>query len=140
MSYEKQNFQAGEILSAAQLNHMEDGITQLEKNTQQKFDDIGMELEDVKKYGADVQKGFAEAISEKGVETANTDSFETMIDNVHKIQSGFDAIVTSTQGYVISTNDMSDMDSVVTSTPGYVISTNTIQSSVYVKEVTNDDN
>lgn len=135
MSYEKQNFQAGEILSAAQLNHIEDGITQLEKNTQQELDDIKTELEDVKKYGADVKKGFAEAISEKGVETANTDSFDIMIDNVHKIQSGFDAIVTSTPGYVISANDMSDMDSVVTSTPGYVISTNEIKSSVYVKEV-----
>lgn len=139
MSYEKQNFQAGEILSAAQLNHIENGITQLEKNTQQELDDIKTELEGAKKYGADVKKGFAEAISEKGVETANTDSFEAMIDNVHKIQSGFDAIVTSTSGYVISANDMSDMESVVTSTPGYVISANEIKSSVYVKEVTDDN-
>lgn len=100
---------------------------------------LSKELENTKKYGADVKKGFAEAISEKGVETANTDSFEIMIDNVRKIQSGFDSLVTSTPGYVISANDMSDMDSVVTSTPGYVISANEIKSSVYVKEVTDDN-
>lgn len=41
--------------------------------------------EELKKYGADVKKGFADVISEKGVPTADTDSFETMQENVRKI-------------------------------------------------------
>lgn len=43
------------------------------------------ETEELKKYGADVKKGFADVISEKGVPTADTDSFETMQENVRKI-------------------------------------------------------
>ena len=44
--------------------------------------------EELKKYGADVKKGFADVISEKGVPTADTDSFETMQENVRKISGG----------------------------------------------------
>lgn len=33
MSYQKQNFANGEVLSAAQLNHIEDGIVDLESNS-----------------------------------------------------------------------------------------------------------
>ena len=32
MSYQKQNFANGEVLSAAQLNHMEDGIVDVESS------------------------------------------------------------------------------------------------------------
>lgn len=32
MAYEKQNFKVGQILTAAQMNHIEDGIEQVEKN------------------------------------------------------------------------------------------------------------
>lgn len=46
------------------------------------------ETEELKKYGADVKKGFADVISEKGVQTADTDSFETMQENVRKISGG----------------------------------------------------
>ena len=33
MSYQKQNFANGEVLSASQLNHIEDGIADLESNS-----------------------------------------------------------------------------------------------------------
>ena len=33
MSYQKQNFANGEVLSASQLNHIEDGIVDLESNS-----------------------------------------------------------------------------------------------------------
>lgn len=33
MSYQKQNFANGEVLTASQLNHMEDGIAKANENT-----------------------------------------------------------------------------------------------------------
>ncbi len=82
--YEKQNFQPEEVLSAEQLNHIEDGITKFETE----LGNVKIELEDVKKHGSDVKEMLAAAITEKGVETASTDSFTTMAENVGKISGG----------------------------------------------------
>lgn len=37
MSYQKQNFANGEVLTASQLNHIEDGIVDLESNSSTAF-------------------------------------------------------------------------------------------------------
>lgn len=37
MSYQKQNFANGEVLTAPQLNHIEDGIVELESNSNTAF-------------------------------------------------------------------------------------------------------
>lgn len=37
MSYQKQNFANGEVLTASQLNHIEDGIVDLENNSSTEF-------------------------------------------------------------------------------------------------------
>lgn len=79
--YEKQNFKPEQVLSAAQLNHIEDGIVQIEENVQQ-------ELENVKKRGSDVKERLAAVITEKGVETASGDDWDTVIDNAEKIPTG----------------------------------------------------
>mgnify|MGYP004509906515 CR=1 FL=1 len=63
---------------------MPDQVAQLRES----MTDLDQKLDDVKKYGADVKKGFAEVISEKGIKTADTDSFEVMQDNVRKIPTG----------------------------------------------------
>lgn len=75
--YEKQNFEPGEVLSAEQLNHMEDKITDLEQ-----------ELEEVKKRGSDIKKELAEIVTEKGVETASGDDWDVILDNAKQIQTG----------------------------------------------------
>lgn len=46
------------------------------------------ELEAVKKHGSDVKGELAAVITEKGVETASTDDFDTIIDNARKIKTG----------------------------------------------------
>lgn len=114
MAYEKQNFEPEQVLSAAQLNHIEDGIAQIEENVQQ-------ELEDVKKRGADVKEELAEIISEKGVETASDLTFDEMFENARRIKTG------------------GGFDALVSSLPGYVIKTSSITSTVYTEEVTEDD-
>ena len=52
------------------------------------------ELEDVKKYGSDVKEKLAAVITEKGVETASTDSFNTMAENIKSIKG--DSVVSKT--------------------------------------------
>lgn len=54
------------------------------------------ELDEVKKHGSDVKEKLAAAITEKGVETASTDSFITMAENVRKIKSGGGGVVSKT--------------------------------------------
>lgn len=90
--YEKQNFKPEQVLSAAQLNHIEDGIVQIEENVQQ-------ELENVKKRGSDVKERLAAVITEKGVETASGDDWDTVIDNAEKIPTG---------GYVVPVQFISE--------------------------------
>lgn len=46
------------------------------------------EMEDVKKSVSDAKEKLAAAITEKGVETASTDSFTTMAENVEEISGG----------------------------------------------------
>lgn len=46
------------------------------------------EMKDVKKSVSDAKEKLAAAITEKGVETASTDSFTTMAENVEKISGG----------------------------------------------------
>lgn len=124
MSYEKQCFHAGEILSAAQLNHIEEGISQLEKNTQQKLGDIKTELEDTKKYVGDKKEKLAAAVTDKGVETASDADFDTIVNNISQIETGGGGF-----------------DTIVASVPGYIISTSEINTSIYIEEVAaTDDN
>ncbi len=79
--YEKQNFQPGEVLSAAQLDHIEEGLVEIEKN-------VVETLEEVKKRGSDIKKELAEIVTEKGVETASSDDFDVILDNARQIQTG----------------------------------------------------
>ena len=44
------------------------------------------ELDEVKKHGSDVKEKLAAVITEKGVETASTDSFDTMAENIKSIK------------------------------------------------------
>lgn len=46
------------------------------------------ELDEVKKHGSDVKEKLAAVITEKGVETASTDSFDVIINNAKGIQTG----------------------------------------------------
>lgn len=46
------------------------------------------ELDKVKKRGSDIKKELAEIVTEKGVETASTDSFDVIINNAKEIQTG----------------------------------------------------
>ena len=46
------------------------------------------ELEEVKKHGSDVKERLAAVITDKGVETASTDSFDVIINNAKGIQTG----------------------------------------------------
>lgn len=46
------------------------------------------ELDEVKKRGSDIKKELAEIVTEKGVETASTDSFDVIINNAKEIQTG----------------------------------------------------
>lgn len=48
MSYQKQNFANGEVLTAPQLNHIEDGIVDLESNSGDLFIKITEETERAK--------------------------------------------------------------------------------------------
>lgn len=79
--YKKQNFQPGEVLSATQMDHIEDGLVEIEKN-------VIETLEDVKKSVSDRNTKIATAITEKGVATEPTDSADVMAENIGKIQTG----------------------------------------------------
>lgn len=79
--YKKQNFRPGEVLSAAQMDHIEDGLVEIEKN-------VIETLEDVKKSVSDRNTKIATAITEKGVATEPTDSADVMAENIRKIPTG----------------------------------------------------
>lgn len=85
-----------------------------------KLEELNSTLIDIKKSVGDGKSKVASAITEKGVDTEATDTFDVMAENIGKISSSFDAIVMST--------------------PGYVISANKIKSSIYIKEVDNNAN
>ena len=90
--YEKQNFQPGEVLSAAQIDHIEEGLIEIEKN-------VIETLEDVKKHGSDVKEKLADVITEKGVPTASNESFDDMIANAKKISTGAYGMIVNTSPY-----------------------------------------
>lgn len=106
--YEKQSFQPEEVLSAEQLNHIEDGITKLETE----LGNVKIELEEVKKHGSDVKEKLAAVITEKGVETASTDSFDVIINNAKEIQTGIS--LTQVIETTTTTSDCGDIKTVVT--------------------------
>lgn len=78
-----------------------DDIKQIDRNAifdTARIATLEKRTEELKKYGADVKKGFADVISEKGVPTADTDSFETMQENVRKISDNTTGIVVYIDG------------------------------------------
>lgn len=46
MAYEKQNFVDGQVLTAAQLNHIEDGIVALSKAPASRLSEVALKFED----------------------------------------------------------------------------------------------
>lgn len=90
--YKKQNFQPEEVLSAAQMDHIENGLVEIEKN-------VIETLEDVKKHGSDVKERLADVITEKGVPTASNESFDDMIANAKKISTGAYGMIINTSLY-----------------------------------------
>ena len=73
------------------------------------------ELDKVKKRGSDVKERLAAVITEKGVETASTDSFDVIINNAKEIQTGISltqVIETST-----TTSNCGDIKTIATHAP-----------------------
>jgi hypothetical protein len=73
------------------------------------------EMEDVKKHVSDVKEKLAAVITEKGVETASTDSFDVIINNAKEIQTGISltqVIETST-----TSSNSGDIKTIVTHAP-----------------------
>lgn len=69
MSYQKQNFANGEVLTAAQLNHIENGIVDLESNANTSF--AGKS-----EVQANAEKISAESTRAKGAESALSTKIE----------------------------------------------------------------
>lgn len=106
--YEKQNFQPEEVLSAEQLNHIEVGITKLETE----LGNVKIELEDTKKYVGDKKEKLAAVVTDKGVETASTDSFDVIINNAKEIQTGIS--LTQVIGTTTTTSNCADIKTIAT--------------------------
>lgn len=73
------------------------------------------ELDEVKKHGSDVKEKLAAAVTEKGVETASTDSFDVIINNAKEIQTGIS--LTQVIGTSTTTSNCGDIKTVVTHAP-----------------------
>ena len=73
------------------------------------------ELDKVKKRGSDVKKRLAAVITEKGVETASTDSFDVVINNAKEIQTGIS--LTQIIGTTTTTSNCGDIKTIVTHAP-----------------------
>ena len=73
------------------------------------------ELDKVKKRGADYKERLAAVISEKGGETASTDSFDVIINNAKEIQTGIS--LTQVIGTSTTTSDCADIKTMVTHAP-----------------------
>ena len=73
------------------------------------------EMEDVKKSVSDAKEKLAAAITEKGVETASTDSFDVIINNAKEIQTGIS--LTQVIGTTTTTSDCADIKTIVTHEP-----------------------
>lgn len=98
MAYEKQNFVDGQILEAANLNHMESGIESINSEVEtvkSGLETNNSELEAVRgsvnELFTSVSNGkalVASAITDKGVDTANDATFEVMATNIAEIKTG----------------------------------------------------
>ena len=73
------------------------------------------EMEDVKKSVSDAKEKLAAAITEKGVETASTDSFDVIINNAKEIQTGIS--LTQVIGATTTTSNCADIKTIVTHEP-----------------------
>lgn len=73
------------------------------------------ELDKVKKHGSDVKEKLAAVITEKGVETASTDSFDVIINNAKEIQTGIS--LTQVIGTTTTTSNCADVKTIVAHEP-----------------------
>ena len=76
MSYQKQNFANGEVLTATQLNHIENGIADLESNASTSFAGKA----DKSEVQANAEKISAESARAKAAESAINETISTIID------------------------------------------------------------
>ena len=76
MSYQKQNFANGEVLTASQLNHIENGIADLESNANTSFAGKA----DKSEVQANAEKISAESARAKATESAINETISTIID------------------------------------------------------------
>lgn len=70
------------------------------------------EMGKVKKRGSDIKKELAEIVTEKGVETASTDSFDVIINNAKEIQTGIS--LTQVIGTTTTTSNCADIKTIAT--------------------------
>lgn len=63
-------------------------VDTLKESVQVSITKLEKELEDTKKYVGDKKEKLAAIVTEKGVETASTDSFDVIINNAKEIQTG----------------------------------------------------
>ena len=108
MSYQKQNFENGEVLSASQLNHIEDGIVDVEsaakatKTVVDKIIDptlsISGKAADAKATGDAVQSVMDDLASEvsraETAEKANADNIATEVERAQAAESALSTKIT----------------------------------------------
>ena len=73
------------------------------------------EMGKVKKRGSDIKKELAEIVTEKGVETASTDSFDVIINNAKEIQTGIS--LTQVIGTTTTTSNCAEIKTIATHAP-----------------------
>lgn len=73
-----------------------------------KLEELDTELIDIKKSVSDGKSKVASAITEKGVSTEATDTFDAMAENIEKIESGtsFDSVIVSLDKFMINTSTL----------------------------------
>ena len=71
-----------------------------------KLEELDTELIDIKKSVSDGKSKVASAITEKGVSTEATDTFDVMAENIGQIESGtsFDRVIVSLDRFMINTS------------------------------------
>ena len=76
------------------------------KGISSKLEELDTELIDIKKSVSDGKSKVASAITEKGVSTEATDTFDVMADNIEQIQSGWNEIEVMTDTTKGAYNDI----------------------------------
>lgn len=73
-----------------------------------KLEELDTELINIKKSVSDGKSKVASAITEKGVSTEATDTFDVMADNIGQIESGtsFDRVIVSLDKFMINTSTL----------------------------------